>query len=45
MDWFERLTGLDPDGGGGSFESLLVTAAAVAVLAVITFAMRRVRLR
>ncbi len=45
MDWFERLTGIDPDGGTGSFESLLVTAAAVAVLAAVTFAIRRARPR
>jgi hypothetical protein len=34
MDWFERLTGLDPDASDGSFERLLVTAVALAIVVI-----------
>ncbi len=45
MDWFERLTGISPDGGSGAFEGLLVSAAAAAILAAVAFAIRRTRPR
>lgn len=31
-EWIERLTGLEPDGGDGSLEALLVAAPAVAAV-------------
>lgn len=33
MDWFERLTGLDPDKGTGSFEAMLAAAVGVVIIA------------
>lgn len=40
MDWFERLTGISPDGGHGWFELLLLTLLAGVVCAQIW---RRIR--
>jgi hypothetical protein len=39
-DWFERLSGLSPDGGSGAFEVSVVLALAVAALATGWFAHR-----
>lgn len=33
MDWFERLLGISPDGGNGSFEALLASLVGVATVA------------
>jgi hypothetical protein len=32
MDWFERLTGLDPDKGTGSFEAMLAAVVGVVII-------------
>jgi hypothetical protein len=40
-EWFEALTGLDPDGGNGSLEILLAVGL-LAISAASTFAARRV---
>ena len=34
MDWFEQLTGIDPDASSGSFEALLASLVGVAIIAV-----------
>jgi len=43
MNWFEQLTGLDPDANMGSFEAMLVTAIGIAVIAVGGFVFSRRR--
>ncbi len=45
MDWFERLTGLDPDVGDGSFERLFATAIALVVVAIGIAVSQRLRSR
>lgn len=37
MDWFEKLTGLDPDHGNGSYEVAIVLAIIVAIVAATWF--------
>lgn len=34
MDWFEQLTGLDPDASSGTFEAMLAAVVGVIVIAV-----------
>jgi hypothetical protein len=41
--WFETLTGLEPDGGSGSFEWAIVAALTVAALAAALLGRRDVR--
>lgn len=45
MDWIERLLGISPDGGNGSFEALLASLVGVAIIAVAAavLALRRSR--
>jgi hypothetical protein len=35
VDWFERLTGLSPDGGSGAFEALVVAVVALALCCIL----------
>ena len=32
MNWFEQLTGIDPDASSGTFEALLATLVGVAII-------------
>jgi LPXTG-motif cell wall-anchored protein len=41
MDWFERLTGLDPDKGTGSFEAMLAAVIGVAIIAAASYILSR----
>ena len=34
LDWFEQLTGLDPDASTGTFEAMLATVIGIAIIAV-----------
>ena len=45
MDWFERLTGIDPDAGTGSFEALLATLVGVAIIVIAAALIARRRAR
>jgi LPXTG-motif cell wall-anchored protein len=33
VDWFERLTGLDPDASTGTFEAMLATIVGLIIIA------------
>jgi LPXTG-motif cell wall-anchored protein len=41
MNWFEQLTGLDPDASTGTFEAMLATLVGVAIVAVAAFVISR----
>lgn len=41
MDWFEQLTGLDPDASTGTFEAMLATVVGIAIVAVAAFVISR----
>jgi LPXTG-motif cell wall-anchored protein len=41
MDWFEQLTGLDPDANAGTFEAMLATVVGIAIIAVAAFVISR----
>jgi LPXTG-motif cell wall-anchored protein len=41
MNWFEQLTGLDPDANTGTFEAMLATVVGVAIIAVAAFVLSR----
>jgi len=43
MDWLEQLFGLNPDGGDGSIEALIVVAVVVIVLAIAFTVSERLR--
>jgi len=45
MNWFEQLTGLDPDANTGTFEAMLATVIGVAIIAVAYFVISRRRAR
>ena len=45
MDWFEQLTGLDPDAGSGTFEAMLATVVGIAIIAIAAYALARRRTR
>ena len=45
MDWFEQLTGIDPDAGSGTFEAMLATLVGVAIIVAAAFVMSRRRTR
>jgi LPXTG-motif cell wall-anchored protein len=41
MNWFEQLTGFDPDASTGTFEAMLATVAGVAIIALAAFVVAR----
>jgi LPXTG-motif cell wall-anchored protein len=41
MNWFEQLTGFDPDASTGTFEAMLATAAGVAIIAIAALVISR----
>ena len=43
MDWFEQLTGIDPDASSGTFEAMLATLVGVAIIVAAAFVMSRLR--
>jgi hypothetical protein len=45
MDWFEQLTGIDPDASSGTFEALLASLIGVAIIVVAYRIMARRRAR
>lgn len=45
MDWIERLLGVSPDGGNGSFEALLASLVGVAIVAIAAAVIARRRSR
>ena len=45
MDWFEKLTGIDPDKGTGSFEAMLAALVGVAIIVVAAYVISRRRTR
>jgi LPXTG-motif cell wall-anchored protein len=45
MDWFEQLTGIDPDASSGTFEAMLATVVGVAIIVVAAFVISRRRTR
>jgi hypothetical protein len=45
VDWFEQLTGIDPDASSGTFEAMLATLVGVAVIGVAAYVMARRRTR
>ena len=45
MDWFERLTGLDPDVSSGTFEAMLAAIVGVIVIAAAWYILSRRKAR
>ena len=45
MDWLEQLFGLNPDGGDGSMEALIIAAAVLVAVTVVILAVPRLRTR
>ena len=43
MDWFEQLTGIDPDASSGTFEAMLATLVGVAIVVVAAYLISRRR--
>jgi LPXTG-motif cell wall-anchored protein len=41
MNWFEQLTGLDPDANTGTFEAMLATVVGLTIIAVAAFVISR----
>jgi LPXTG-motif cell wall-anchored protein len=41
MDWFEQLTGLDPDASTGTFEAMVATVIGIAIVAVVAVVLSR----
>ena len=41
MNWFEQLTGLDPDANTGTFEAMIATVIGIAIIAAAAFVMSR----
>ena len=45
MNWFEQLTGLDPDASTGTFEAMLAAVVGVAIIAIAAYVIRYRRTR
>jgi len=43
MDWFEQLTGIDPDASSGTFEAMLAALVGVAIIVAAAYLMSRRR--
>ena len=43
MNWFEQLTGLDPDANMGTFEAMLATVIGVAIILIAAYVISRRR--
>jgi len=41
MNWFEQLTGFDPDANTGTFEAMVATVVGIAIIAVAAFVLSR----
>jgi LPXTG-motif cell wall-anchored protein len=45
MDWFEQLTGLDPDASSGTFEAMVAAIVGVIIIAAAWYILSRRRSR
>ena len=45
VDWFEQLTGIDPDASSGTFEAMLAAMVGVAIIVVAAYVISRRRTR
>jgi LPXTG-motif cell wall-anchored protein len=45
MDWFEQLTGLDPDARSGTFEAMLAALVGVIIIAAAWYVLSRRKAR
>ena len=45
MDWFEQLTGFDPDASSGTFEAMLAALVGVAIIVAAAYVISRRRAR
>lgn len=43
MDWFEQLTGIDPDASTGTFEAMLAAVVGVVIIAAAFYVLSRRR--
>ena len=43
MDWFEHLTGIDPDASSGTFEAMLAALVGVAIVVAAAYGISRRR--
>jgi LPXTG-motif cell wall-anchored protein len=43
MDWFEQLTGIDPDASSGTFEAMLVAVVGMVIIAAAWYVLSRRR--
>ena len=45
MEWFEELTGISPDGGNGTFETMLAALIGIAIIVIAAYVISRRRIR
>ena len=45
MNWFEQLTGIDPDASNGTFEAMLATIVGLAIVVAAAYVLSRRRIR
>jgi hypothetical protein len=45
MDWFEQLTGLDPDASSGTFEAMLGALVGLAIIIAAAYIIQRRRVK
>ena len=43
MDWFEQLTGIDPDASSGTFEAMLAALVGITIIVTAAYVMSRRR--